>query len=75
LAAEPERPVTSFAGDRETLLEQVKPIQGLSPSGLRSAYLAEPKAKYGRRRGYVSAVQAAIGLWQATGDGRYQELA
>ena len=75
LAAEVERPVTSFAGEREDLLEKAKPIVGLSPSELRSAYLAERKGKYGRRRGYEAAVEAAIGLWQATTDGRYRDLA
>ena len=71
----PQRPVTTFTGDKAELLERVKPIAAQSPVSLRKAYTDEQPGRYRRRHEFERAIRAAIGLWQDTREERYRTLA
>ena len=65
-------PVTEFGGEKTALRKRVAPIQNLDDTELRARYEKQASVL---RASYPRTVGAAIGLWEATGDAAYRDLA
>ncbi|MDP6779193.1 MAG: hypothetical protein QGI83_20740, partial [Candidatus Latescibacteria bacterium] len=70
-----DHPVMDFGDDRERLERRVRAIDGATEEELLERLEARGRRRRSGRRGYRSAVEAAIGLWKLTDEPSYRDLA
>ncbi len=70
-----DHPVMNFGDDRERLERRVRTIEDATEDELRERLEGRRQSRGAGRRGYLSAIEAAIGLWEMTEATAYRDLA